>query len=62
VTLELAPPGDGSSTSLAHDHHRWRFLSRKRLWLGLITATAAGAAAGFHWWTTIARTLGINAE
>jgi hypothetical protein len=62
VTLELGPAGD-SSTSLAGDGHRWRLLSRKRLWLGgLVTATAAGVAAGFHWWPTIARALGIDAE
>jgi hypothetical protein len=63
VTLELAPAGDGSSTGLARDGHHRRLLSGKRLWLGgLITATAAGAAAGFHWWTVIARALGIDAE
>jgi hypothetical protein len=63
VTLELAPAGDGSSTRLAQDGRRWRHLSRKRLWLGgLFTATAAGVAAGFHWWTTIARALGFGSE
>jgi hypothetical protein len=62
VTLELAPGGD-SSASLAGDGHRWPLLSRKRLWLGgLVTATAAVVAAGFHWWPAIARALGIAAE
>ena len=63
VTLELAPAGDGNHAALDRAAGRTRFFSRKRLWLGgLVSAAAAGLAAGFHWWPAISQMLGIGAE